>query len=182
NSEYARQAANSLRESISINERLQSAYAPYVAYVILPLFALANGGIPLAGMGWSTLLAPASIGIIVGLFVGKQIGIFGIVLACVKAKLLPLPPGVRLLHLWGMSIVAGIGFTMSLFVAGLAFEEGSVLHDEARAGILVGSLLSTLVGLLVLRLAPIPGAKTMTATTTAETTTETATASGSADA
>lgn len=171
-------------------ERIVEGFNPAISLFILPLFALANGGIPLAGMGWSTLLAPASIGIIVGLFVGKQIGIFGIVLACVKAKLLPLPPGVRLLHLWGMSIVAGIGFTMSLFVAGLAFEEGSVLHDEARAGILVGSLLSTLVGLLVLRLAPSPGAKTATETTTetatetatTSTSTETTTASGSADA
>ena len=137
-------------------ERVVEGFNPMISFLVLPLFALANGGISLEGMGLNTLLAPASIGIIAGLFIGKQIGIFGILFACVKTKLLPLPAGVRFTHLWGMSIIAGIGFTMSLFVAGLAFEEGTILHDEARAGILVGSALATMVGLFVLRLQPMP--------------------------
>jgi NhaA family Na+:H+ antiporter len=93
-----------------------------------------------------------SLGIIVGLFVGKQLGIFATLFACVRSGLLPLPPGVRMTHLWGMSVIAGIGFTMSLFVAALAFEEGSLLHNEAKAGILVGSTLSAIAGFIVLRL------------------------------
>lgn len=132
-------------------ERLVHALNPWISWLILPLFALANGGVHLEGMGLHTLVAPVSLGIIVGLFVGKQLGVFGVVYACIRTGLLPLPPGVRLKHIWGMSILAGIGFTMSLFVAALAFEEGSLLHNEAKAGILVGSTLSAVVGMLVLR-------------------------------
>jgi NhaA family Na+:H+ antiporter len=135
-------------------ERVVSALNPWISWLILPLFALANGGVKLEGMTAATLVAPVSLGIIVGLFVGKQLGIFSIVVACVKSGLLPLPAGVRLAHFWGMSILAGIGFTMSLFVAGLAFEGGSVLHNEAKAGILVGSTLAAVIGVLVLRFIP----------------------------
>ena len=132
-------------------ERLVESLNPLISFVILPVFALANGGVNLDGMSLSTLAAPVSLGVIVGLVVGKQIGIFGVLLACVKSGLMPLPTGVRLPHLWGMSILAGIGFTMSLFVAALAFEDGSLLHNEAKAGILVGSTLALVSGLLVLR-------------------------------
>lgn len=139
-------------------ERLVHGLNPLISWLILPVFALANGGVHLEGMGLHTLMAPVSLGIIVGLFAGKQIGVFGVLYACVKARLLPLPPGVRLQHLWGMSALAGIGFTMSLFVAALAFEEGSVLHNEAKAGILVGSTIAAIAGMLVLRLTPPAGA------------------------
>ncbi len=132
-------------------ERVVEGFNPWIQWIILPLFALANGGVHLEGMGLGTLLAPVSIGIIAGLFVGKQLGIFGVILGCVKSGLMPLPPGVRLAHFWGMSILAGIGFTMSLFVAGLAFEDGSLLHNEAKAGILAGSTLAVVVGMVVLR-------------------------------
>jgi NhaA family Na+:H+ antiporter len=135
-------------------ERLVHALNPWISWLVLPVFALANGGVHLEGMGLHTLVAPVSLGIIVGLVVGKQVGIFATVYASIRAGLLPLPPGVRLAHLWGMSILAGIGFTMSLFVAALAFEEGSPLHNEAKAGILVGSTISAIVGFLVLRFAP----------------------------
>jgi NhaA family Na+:H+ antiporter len=135
-------------------ERVVSALNPWISWVILPVFALANGGVQLEGMSAATLVAPVSLGIIVGLFVGKQLGIFSILVACVKSGLLPLPAGVRLAHFWGMSILAGIGFTMSLFVAGLAFDGGSVLHNEAKAGILVGSTLAAVIGVLVLRFIP----------------------------
>jgi NhaA family Na+:H+ antiporter len=146
-------------------ERLVHALNPWISWLVLPVFALANGGVHLEGMGLHTLAAPVSLGIIVGLFVGKQVGIFATVYASIRAGLLPLPPGVRLVHVWGMSILAGIGFTMSLFVAALAFEEGSLLHNEAKAGILVGSTVSAIVGFLVLRFAPAspPPATTTTA-------------------
>ncbi|MDP2339412.1 MAG: Na+/H+ antiporter NhaA [Deltaproteobacteria bacterium] len=123
-----------------------------VAWFILPLFALANGGVHLQGFTLATLVQPVSLGIIIGLFIGKQAGIFATIFACVKTGLLKLPDGVTLFHFWGMSILAGVGFTMSLFVAGLAFQEGSELHNEAKAGILIGSTLSALVGVAILRL------------------------------
>lgn len=135
-------------------ERVVAALNPWISWLILPVFALANGGVQLDGMSAATLVAPVSLGIIVGLFAGKQLGIFAVVVACVKSGLLPLPNGVRLAHFWGMSILAGIGFTMSLFVAGLAFDPGSLLHNEAKAGIIVGSTLAAVVGVLVLRLLP----------------------------
>jgi NhaA family Na+:H+ antiporter len=135
-------------------ERLVRTLNPWISWVILPVFALANGGVLLEGMGLSTLVAPVSLGIIVGLFVGKQVGIFGTLWVCVRTGLLPLPMGVRMRHLWGMAALAGIGFTMSLFVAALAFEEGSALHNEAKAGILVGSIISAVAGMLILRLTP----------------------------
>ena len=135
-------------------ERLVHALNPWISWLVLPVFALANGGVHLEGMGLHTLVAPVSLGIIVGLVVGKQVGIFATVYASIRAGLLPLPPGVRLAHIWGMSALAGIGFTMSLFVAALAFEEGSPLHNEAKAGILVGSTISAIFGFLVLRFTP----------------------------
>jgi len=137
-------------------ERLVRALNPWISWIVLPVFALANGGVLLEGMSASTLVAPVSLGIIVGLFVGKQAGIFAVVFGCIKVGLLQLPPGVRNRHIWGMAVLAGIGFTMSLFVAALAFEEGSLIHNEAKAGILVGSTLSAIVGIAILRLTP-PG-------------------------
>jgi NhaA family Na+:H+ antiporter len=137
-------------------ERLVHALNPWISWLVLPVFALANGGVHLEGMGLHSLVAPVSLGVIVGLFVGKQLGIFAALAASIRVGLLPLPPGVRLSQLWGMSVLAGIGFTMSLFVAALAFDEGSTLHNEAKAGILVGSVLSAVVGFLILRFAPTP--------------------------
>jgi Na+:H+ antiporter, NhaA family len=148
-------------------ERAVQALNPWISWLVLPVFALSNGGVDLAGMGLHTLGSPVALGIIVGLFVGKQLGIFATVYASIKAGLLPLPPGVRLIHIWGMSILAGIGFTMSLFVAALAFEEGSALHNEAKAGILVASTLSAIVGFVVLKLAPSPRTSTGTSTSDA---------------
>ncbi len=135
-------------------ERLVRTLNPLISWVILPVFALANGGVLLEGMGLNTLVAPVSLGIILGLFVGKQLGIFATLWACVRSGLLPLPAGVRMRHLWGMAALAGIGFTMSLFVAALAFDEGSLLHNEAKAGILVGSTISAIAGMIILRLTP----------------------------
>ena len=123
-----------------------------VAFFVLPVFAFANAGISFSGVGPSQLLHNVPLGIALGLFFGKQIGIFGFCWLALKSKLAVLPEGMSLTSLYGVAALCGIGFTMSLFVGSLAFEETSVnlLFDE-RLGILVGSLLSGLVGYLVLR-------------------------------
>ncbi|GMU05753.1 Na+/H+ antiporter NhaA [Corallococcus caeni] len=123
----------------------------YVAYGIVPLFALANSGVDVSGMSPSDLLKPLPLGIIVGLFVGKQLGIFLFTWAAVKAGVSPLPAGGSLAQLHGVAVVAGIGFTVALFVGGLAFAGQPALLAEAKLGILTGSLLSAVVGYLLLR-------------------------------
>ncbi|MBZ4417261.1 Na+/H+ antiporter NhaA [Myxococcus sp. RHSTA-1-4] len=124
---------------------------PYVAYGIVPLFALANSGISLEGMGLGDLLKPVPLGIIAGLFVGKQVGIFLFTWVSVKARVSGMPGGAGPGQLHGVSVVAGIGFTVALFVAGLAFLREPELLREAKLGILVGSLLSAVVGYVLLR-------------------------------
>lgn len=126
----------------------------YIGYAIVPLFALANSGISLAGMSLSDLGRPLPLGIILGLFVGKQLGIFLFTWVAVKAKLSPMPGGAPLSQLHGVAVVAGIGFTVALFVANLAFVGKEELLTEAKLGILLGSLLSAVVGYLLLRFGP----------------------------
>ncbi|MGE6759059.1 Na+/H+ antiporter NhaA [Corallococcus interemptor] len=123
----------------------------YVAYGIVPLFALANSGVDVSGMSLADLLKPLPLGIIVGLFVGKQVGIFLFTLAAVKTGVSPLPTGAGVAQVHGVSVVAGIGFTVALFVAGLAFANEPALLAEAKLGILTGSLLSAIVGYVLLR-------------------------------
>jgi len=126
---------------------------PSVAYAILPLFAFANAGVPLAGLTLSTLFNPVPLGIAAGLFVGKQIGVLGASWIAIKLKLAALPSGVNWGQLYGASILCGIGFTMSLFIGSLAFQGAGPEHaPEVRLGILLGSLLSAFVGYGVLRL------------------------------
>lgn len=122
-----------------------------VAYGIVPLFALANSGISLEGMGWADLLRPLPLGIIAGLFVGKQVGIFLFTWGSLKLGVADRPGGATLPQLHGVAVVAGIGFTVALFVAGLAFPTQPELLTEAKLGILVGSLLSAVVGYALLR-------------------------------
>ncbi|MDH5622519.1 MAG: Na+/H+ antiporter NhaA, partial [Gammaproteobacteria bacterium] len=127
-----------------------------VAFGVLPLFAFVNAGISLEGLGLSSLLHPVPMGIALGLFVGKQLGIFLLCLLAVKTGLARLPDGANWGSLYGVSILCGVGFTMSLFVGSLAFEnvtfDASAVFDE-RLGIIVGSLLSGILGYLVLHLA-----------------------------
>jgi Na+:H+ antiporter, NhaA family len=123
----------------------------FTGYAIVPLFALANSGVSLAGMSLSDLGRPLPLGIILGLFVGKQLGIFLFTWVAVKAKLSPMPGGAPLSQLHGVAVVAGIGFTVALFVANLAFVGRAELLTEAKLGILLGSLLSAVVGSLLLR-------------------------------
>lgn len=150
-SEYARAAANGLRESISINERLQSAYAPYVAFVILPLFALANAGVQVSPevLG-AAARSPVTWGVVVGLTVGKLVGVLGATTAVRRLGLGELGPGLTTGRVAGGAALCGIGFTLSLFIVDLAIEDPGVAND-ARVGVLVASVLAFALGALVFR-------------------------------
>jgi Na+:H+ antiporter, NhaA family len=134
--------------------RLEHGIAPWVAFLIVPLFGFANAGVSLEGVGLSELLAPLPLGIAAGLFVGKQVGIFGAVWLSVKLGLATPPRGATWLQVYGVAILCGIGFTMSLFIGALAFPDRPELVEEAKIGVLFGSFLSALVGYLLLRFAP----------------------------
>jgi len=132
--------------------QLEHELHPTVAFVILPLFAFANAGVPLAGMTIKALLEPVSLGIIAGLFIGKQLGVFSFAWLAIKLKLASLPDKVSWTQLYGASVLCGIGFTMSLFIASLAFEhEGQEYIRQVRLGILVASLMAAVAGYLLLR-------------------------------
>lgn len=128
-------------------------HAP-VAFVILPVFAFANAGLALGDISWLDVTHPVTLGITLGLVIGKPVGILLFVGCCVASGLANLPKCVNWLQLLGASFACGIGFTMSLFIAGLAFEHGSgVYFSGDRLGILLGSALSALAGYFVLHLA-----------------------------
>jgi NhaA family Na+:H+ antiporter len=122
-----------------------------VAFGILPVFAFANAGVQMVGVSFDSFLHPVPVGIALGLLVGKQIGIFGLCWLSVVLGLVKLPNGLNFRSLYGVSLLCGVGFTMSLFIGSLAFEASGVnlLFDE-RLGILAGSLLSGVAGYLVL--------------------------------
>lgn len=131
---------------------LEHALHPWIAYLVLPLFAFANAGVSFAGMSWSHVLAPVPMGIALGLVLGKQVGIFGAAWLCVKTRLAALPHRLKWRHIYGLSCVAGIGFTMSLFIGGLAFGFSDDTYGAyVRMGVIAGSLLSGLLGYLILR-------------------------------
>ncbi len=132
--------------------RLEHAIHPVVAFVILPLFALANAGVPLQGLTMADLIHPVPLGIAIGLLVGKQVGIMLVCWLVVQLRLAMLPAGVRWRDLYGTALLCGIGFTMSIFIGSLAFQEGSGIPPGVeRLGILVGSLLAGLAGYVSLR-------------------------------
>ena len=123
---------------------------PWVAFLVLPAFAFANAGVNFAGMTFSSLLEPLPLGIALGLFVGKQIGVFGATFLMIKTGLAKMPEGANWGMMYGVSLLCGIGFTMSLFIGGLAFDDPG--HAAAvRLGVLAGSLISGAVGYLVLK-------------------------------
>ncbi|MEQ9103480.1 MAG: Na+/H+ antiporter NhaA [Rhodothermales bacterium] len=134
--------------------RMEHALHGWVAFFIMPLFALANAGVSFRGIDvGEAILHPVSLGILVGLFVGKQVGIFAFAWAAVKTGLTSLPEGVTWRAVYGVACLAGIGFTMALFIAGLAFEDAEMLN-RAKMGILSGSLLAGLLGWGLLRMGP----------------------------
>lgn len=136
--------------------RLEHALHPISAFFIVPLFGFANAGVSLAGMTPAILLAPLPLGIALGLFLGKQIGIFGSIWIAEKTGFACRPSATSWQQIYGASLLAGIGFTMSLFIGGLAFPGNELLMDEVKIGVLFGSVISALVGFLALRLAAQP--------------------------
>ena len=134
--------------------QLEHSLHPWVAFGVLPLFAFANAGVTLAGLIPADVVRTVPVGITVGLFAGKQSGIFVACWLSVKLRLATRPEGATWLQVYGVAIICGIGFTMSLFIAALAFAEaGANYHGAERLGILIGSLISGLTGYFVLRLA-----------------------------
>ena len=131
--------------------RLEHGLHPWVAYAIVPLFGFANAGVSLAGVGLSQLLAPLPLGIAAGLFIGKQAGIFGSVWLAVKLGIAERPGNAGWRQIYGIALLCGIGFTMSLFIGGLAFPADAALVDAVKIGVLGGSILSAVAGFLLLR-------------------------------
>lgn len=134
-------------------KKLEHAIHPWVMFGIVPLFGLASAGVQLSG-GPDQLLAPLPLAILLGLFLGKQLGIFAAVWLAVRTGFAPRPAGASWAHIYGAALLCGIGFTMSLFIGTLAFPGNPTLVDEAKVGILAGSLLSAVAGYLVLRFTP----------------------------
>lgn len=131
--------------------RMEHALAPLSAYLIVPLFGFANAGVALAGIGPDGLAAALPLGVALGLFLGKQAGVLGAIWLAQRLRLAEPPAGATWTQLWGMALLCGIGFTMSLFIGQLAFPGQPTLVEEAKLGVLAGSLLSALAGYAVLR-------------------------------
>ena len=133
--------------------RLEHGLSPWVSFLIVPVFGFANAGVTLIGLPMEALLDPVTLGVAGGLFVGKQVGIFASVRLAAATGIACKPGGATWPQVYGVALLCGIGFTMSLFIGGLAFTDG--LHEvETKLGVLAGSLLSSLVGAMVLKLAP----------------------------
>ncbi len=134
----------------SLLVKIEHAISPYVAFVIMPIFAFANAGVNLEGLSLSSLLEPVPLGILLGLFFGKQIGVLLFSYISVKLKFADMPNNSNWFSIYGVSILTGIGFTMSLFVGNLAFVENTQYIDGVKIGVLSGSLLSTIFGYVLL--------------------------------
>lgn len=134
-------------------KHLEHALHPYVAFGILPLFAFANAGISLEGVSFSSLASTLPLGVALGLLIGKPLGIFSFSVVAVKAGVAKLPEGINFKHIFAVSVLCGIGFTMSIFISSLAFGSANVEYDTyARLGILMGSTTAAILGYVLLRL------------------------------
>ena len=132
--------------------KLEHGLAPWSAYLIVPVFGFANAGVVLEGLGPDALLDPLPYAIAAGLVIGKQVGIFATVFIADRTGFAARPANASWPEIWGVSILCGIGFTMSLFIGGLAFPDQPLLIEEAKIGILIGSAISAVLGFVVLRL------------------------------
>ena len=151
-----RDAKFRLNESVSVASRLEHLLHPVTGFVIIPVFALANAGVEISGETLSNALtSDVTLGIVFGLVVGKIIGVSLFSLVALRLGLAVLPAGTTRRHIVGISAIAGIGFTVSLFVTGLALD-GGTLQDEAKVGILVASIVAAAIGVLILRSARVP--------------------------
>jgi Na+:H+ antiporter, NhaA family len=137
----------------SMLHHMEHTLHPWVAFGVLPIFAFANAGIPLFGLSLADVTHPVPLGIVLGLFVGKQVGVMGACALAVKLGIAKRPAELRWSHLYGASLLCGIGFTMSLFIASLAFEQGTTEYfGLERLGIVIGSLISGILGMIILRI------------------------------
>ena len=137
-------------KDFSLLLKIEHSISPYVAFGIMPLFALANAGVSLNGINLNSLLSPVPLGILLGLFLGKQIGVFLFSIISIKLKIAKMPNNSNWLSFYGVGILTGIGFTMSLFIGNLAFVENTQYMSGVKIGVLSGSLLSTLFGYFLL--------------------------------
>nr|WP_299909720.1 Na+/H+ antiporter NhaA [Sphingomonas bacterium] len=138
---------------VSPLHRLEHALNPWVAYGVMPLFGFANAGVALTGLSPAIMVEPLVLGIALALFFGKQIGIYGSIRIAVRLGFARAPGGASWTQIYGVALLAGIGFTMSLFIGGLAFPGNAAVMDAVKIGVLAGSILSALTGFLVLRFA-----------------------------
>jgi NhaA family Na+:H+ antiporter len=129
---------------------LEHGLKPWIAFAIVPIFGFANAGVSLAGISLHNLLDPVPVGVALGLFFGKQIGVLGLAAMAIKTGIAQLPARSNWLQLYGVALLCGIGFTMSLFIGALAFPAAPHLVDEVKIGVLIGSILSALAGAAVL--------------------------------
>ena len=139
-------------KDFSLLLKLEHVLSPYVAFGIMPLFALANAGVSLEGISINKLMNPVPLGIVCGLFFGKQIGVFLFSYLSIKFKIAEMPSNSNWLKFYGVGVLTGIGFTMSLFIGNLAFGENNQYIDGVKIGVLTGSLLSTFAGYFLLLL------------------------------
>ena len=137
-------------KDFSLLIKIEHGISPYVAFGIMPLFAFANAGVSLEGVNFNSLLSPVPLGILLGLFFGKQIGVLLFSLASIKLKIAEMPNNANWLNFYGVGVLTGIGFTMSLFIGNLAFMENTQYIDGVKIGVLTGSLLSTIFGYFLL--------------------------------
>jgi len=141
-------------KDFSLLIKVEHAISPYVAFAIMPLFAFANAGVSLEGLTINSLLDKVPLGILLGLFVGKQLGVFVFSFVAIKMKIAQMPNNSNWYNFYGVGVLTGIGFTMSLFVGNLAFVENMQYMDGVKIGVLTGSLLSTLFGYFLILLTP----------------------------
>ena len=141
-------------KDFSLLIKLEHAISPYVAFGIMPLFAFANAGVSLEGLSLNSLLDKVPLGIVLGLFLGKQLGVFLFSYVSIKTKIAQMPNNSNWINFYGVGVLTGIGFTMSLFVGNLAFVENIQYIDGVKIGVLTGSLLSTLFGYFLILFSP----------------------------
>ncbi len=141
-------------KDFSLLIKVEHAISPYVAFGIMPIFAFANAGVSLEGLSFSSLLDKVPLGIVLGLFIGKQLGVFVFSYISIKLKIAQMPSNTSWYNFYGVGVLTGIGFTMSLFVGNLAFAESMQYMDGVKIGVLTGSLLSTLFGYFLILFTP----------------------------
>ena len=141
-------------KDFSLLIKIEHAISPYVAFGIMPLFAFANAGVSLEGLSFGSLLDKVPLGIVLGLFLGKQLGVFVFSYISIKTKIAQMPSNSNWFNFYGVGVLTGIGFTMSLFVGNLAFVDSMQYMDGVKIGVLTGSLLSTLFGYFLILLTP----------------------------